>query len=258
MIYIESKNKLTQRKKWLTPTLINAYLECPRKYFLKNSRNQQFKPSIHLIRGRAVHRTIELFYKLKINRCINFDLFDFERTLRDLFALEWKDQENNLSRLDLKNSELEFFFHDSLKMLKNFAHTFYSGQGMEKPTPTIERNLASKSLLLKGRTDAIHYDQNARAPPLIVDYKTSKSKEVTQDYKRQLLIYALLYFDNYGIIPDVAIHFLNFKDGIVHIPVSPMDMIEIKNLVRDLHKKTESNNISDYPCTCGWCKNELI
>jgi len=257
VIYIGCKNQTKNKKKWLTPTLINAYLDCPRKYYLKKFVKHSYKPSIHLIRGNAVHKTIELFYKLKINRCINFDLVDFKKILQDLFSLEWEEQKTYFEWLDLTNTEIEFFYHDSLKMLDNFARNFYFSQGMEKPSPAIEKNLVSNNLMLKGRVDAIHFDLNARGPPLIVDYKTSKSKELTKDNKRQLLIYALLYFENHGIIPDIAVHFLNFKDGMVHIPAGVSDLIEIKNLVRDVHGKTQSKNISDYPCTCGWCKNEF-
>lgn len=232
-------------------------MECPRKYFLKKNAYGNFKPSIHLIRGRAVHRTIELFYKLDIHRCVHFDPVDFKRILQDLFILEWKEQEKNLKKLDLTNTELEFFFHDALKMIDNFTTHFYSNKGMEMPSPVIERQLASKSLMLRGRVDAIHFNQKVEVPPLIVDFKTSKSKVITQDHKRQLLIYALLYFENYRIIPDLAIHFLNFKDGVVELKVRPEDLIHVKNLVRDIHDKILSGDMSEYPCTCGKCRREF-
>jgi len=257
VIYIGYDNR-AKKQKWLTPTSINKYIYCPRKYYFKRIAKHPQKLNIHLIRGLAIHRAIELFYKLKINHCVQFDFFDFKRILQDLFWQEWRNQKKNLARLDLTETELEFYFHESLKMVKHFVHNFYTNLGFEKPSPVIEKNLVSEKLRLKGRVDAIFFKQPARGPPpLILDYKTSKSKEITEGHKRQLFIYALLYYENQNVIPDLAIHFLNFKDGLVKLPVSIKELNQTKELVKKIHNKIKSNNIKDYPCTCGWCKNEF-
>lgn len=232
-------------------------MQCPRKYYFKQIAKQPQNLNIHLIRGLAVHRTIQIFYRLNINHCVLFDCTDFKRVLQDLFRQEWEDQAKNLKILDFTDTELEFYFHESCKMLKIFARDFYENLGFEKPNPVIEQNLLSKNLRLKGKVDAIHFESKARGPPLLLDYKTSKSKKVTRAYKRQLFIYALLYFENHGVIPDVAIHFLNFKDGLVKIQINEEDLKQTKTLVLDIHDKVKSNSINDYPCTCGWCKNEF-
>ena len=256
MIPIVSK-KQTKKSIWLTPTSINTYIYCPRKYYFKRIAKRPQKLNIHLIRGITVHRAIELFYKLEINHCALFNYSDFKRILQDLFRQEWEDQAHNLNKLGLTDTELEFYFHGALKMLKNFTHHFYSNLGFEKPTPVIEKNLVSKRLNLRGRIDGIFFNQQARAPPLLLDYKTSKSKEITQNYKRQLLIYALLYFDNHKIIPEVGIHFLNFEDGLLKFPVNEKDLHQTEELVKNIHEKIKSNTINDYPCNCGWCRNEF-
>jgi len=207
-----------------------------------------------MIRGAAVHKAIEMFYKLNINHCSHFDYFDFKRCLRDLLWHEWKDRRKAIDMLGLTDTEIDYFFHDSVIMMEHFAHDFYKNQGLEKPTPVIEKTFISKTLGLKGRVDAIHYNQKNKAPPLIIDYKTCKSKEVKESYKRQLFIYALLYFEEHKTIPDIGIHFLNFRDGVVKIPFKDDDLHEIKKLVKDIHDKTQLNHIESYPCTCGWCK----
>ena len=232
-------------------------MQCPRKYYCKQIAKQPQKLNIHLIRGLTIHKTIELFYKLNINHCVLFDCTDFKRVLQDLFRQEWKDQAKNLNRLDLTDTELEFYFHESCKMLKNFAQNFYENLGFEKPPPVIEKHLLSKKLRLKGRVDAIYFNPTARGPPLLLDYKTSKSKEITRAYKRQLFIYALLYFQKYRIIPEAAIHFLNFQDGLVKLQINQEDLKQTKKLVLDIHDKVKSKSINDYPCTCGWCRNEF-
>lgn len=232
-------------------------MHCPRKYYLKRIAKVPQKPTVYLIRGRAVHKTIELFYKLNINHCVLFDYSDFERVLQDLFKQEWEDQRKILKRINLTDTEIDYYYFESCKMLKNFAQDFYNNQEFEKPSPVIEKNLISKKLMLKGRVDAIHFDQNARAPPLIIDYKTTKSKGITQEYERQVYIYALLYFEQYKIIPDVGIQFLNFHDGLLKFPVNAAVLKQTEKLVLDIHNKIKSDNIKDYPCTCGWCKNEF-
>jgi len=68
--------------KFLSPTSINTYLRCPRKYFLKYIKGLKEKPSIHLIRGKAVHDAIAKFHKSEIQ-----DLKDFERLKIDLLSL---------------------------------------------------------------------------------------------------------------------------------------------------------------------------
>jgi CRISPR/Cas system-associated exonuclease Cas4 (RecB family) len=246
-----------KKQTWLTPTSINAYMHCPRKYYLKKIAKCPQKPTVYLIRGRAVHRTIELFYKLNINHCVLFNYSDFERILQDLFKQEWEDQKKSLKNIDLTDNEIDYYFFESCKMIKNFAYDFYNNQEFEKPSPVIEKNLISKKLNLKGRVDAIHYNRNARAPPLIIDYKTCQSKGITKEYKRQAYIYALLYYEQYKAIPHVGIQFLSFKDGLLKFPVTKTNLEETSNLVRKIQSRVLSTDIKDYPCTCGWCKNEF-
>ena len=44
-------------RKYHSPSSINTYLRCPRKYFYRYIRKLKDKPSIHLIRG-CVFRSI--------------------------------------------------------------------------------------------------------------------------------------------------------------------------------------------------------
>jgi CRISPR/Cas system-associated exonuclease Cas4 (RecB family) len=53
-------------KKYQSPTSINTYLRCPRKYYLRYIKGLKSKPSIHLIRGKAVHETIAQFIQNEI------------------------------------------------------------------------------------------------------------------------------------------------------------------------------------------------
>jgi hypothetical protein len=179
------------------------------------------------------------------------DYSDTRRIVIDLLKDEWLNQREKLLELKLKKDEIEFFYHESREMILNFLHDFLKESGFEKPAPIIEKTLFARKFMLLGRIDAIYRNKD---PPLIVDFKTCKSKEVLDEYKRQLAIYALLYKEHFQKHPTVGIHFLKFKDGLKKFKVSDQALSDIKDLVREIHQKTQSTNIRDYPCKCGWCK----
>ena len=239
----KKKPTKTPAKRWLSPSSINSFIRCPRAFFNKRIAKLKQKPSIHLIRGIAVHSAIEKFYKFK------------ETNIDDLFRFEWDEQNQSLLETKLNRSDLEFFYHDSLKMLRNFMNDFLANDGFAKADPIIEKTLFSKKYRLLARLDKI---EKARAPPLITDFKTSKSMEMSDDYKRQLGLCALLYEEAYGIRPEVEIHFLKFPNGKKRFRVSDKFLDEMRTLVAEIHRKTQSDDIKDYPCTCGWCRKNYI
>jgi CRISPR/Cas system-associated exonuclease Cas4 (RecB family) len=242
------------RKRWLSPSSINAYIRCPRKFYYSKIAKLKQKPSIHLIRGIAVHNAIEKFYKYKVNQCADMEYSRLRKIVIELLRDEWLVQKKNIRKLDLSNDDLGFFVQESKKMMLNFLHDFIHNKGFEKKPPVIEKTLFSKKHKVLGRIDAIY---NNKDPPLLVDFKTSKSKKVYDDQKRQLGIYALLYKENFNKLPDVAIHFLKFKDGLERFEVTDKFIEDIKILIADIHEKTQSDDIKDYPCTCGWCDKDF-
>lgn len=178
------------------------------------------------------------------------DYSDLRRTVIDLLKDEWRNQAKQLYDLQLKKDEIELFFQESCRMILNFLHNFLKDGGFEQPTPIIEKTIFSEKLKLLGRIDAIYKN---KSPPLIIDFKTCKTMEVSEEYKRQLAIYTLLYKEQFHQHPTTGIHFLKFKDGLKLFNVSAQRLAETKKMVSDIHNRTQSNNISDYPCVCGWC-----
>jgi CRISPR/Cas system-associated exonuclease Cas4 (RecB family) len=238
-----STNNKPKTKRWLSPSSINSFIRCPRAFFYTRIAKLKQKPSIHLIRGIAVHSAIEKFYKYK------------ETNIEELFKFEWEEQYQSLIETKLKASDIEFFYHESIKMLTNFFDDFLKNDGFNKPEPIIEKTFFSKKYQLLARLDKI---EQARSPPLITDFKTSKSVEVTDDYKRQMGLCALLYEEAYRIRPKVEIHFLKFPNGKKRFRVSDKFLNEMKTLVAAIHRKTQSNDPRDYPCTCGYCSKSFI
>ncbi|CAB1062146.1 hypothetical protein D1BOALGB6SA_6922 [Olavius sp. associated proteobacterium Delta 1] len=178
------------------------------------------------------------------------DYSTLRKIVTELIRDEWLVQKKSIRKLDLKKDELCLFIQESKNMMFNFLHDFIKDKGFEKRAPVIEKTFFSKKHMLLGRIDAIY---NNRDPPLLVDFKTCKSKEVSDDYKRQLGIYALLYEEHFHTRAKVAIHFLKFEDGFKKFRISDKYIEKIKTIVADIHDRTQSDNIDEYPCTCGWC-----
>jgi CRISPR/Cas system-associated exonuclease Cas4 (RecB family) len=237
-------------KRWLTPTAINTFINCPRKFFNRYISKIRQAPNIYLIRGAAVHRAIEQFYRLKLNQCRAYEAPELKQLLHDIFRCEWEARGKILNRLGLTASDQSYFLNDSLRMLDNFIDGFFDNQRFEDPDT--EKQISSEKFKLKGRIDAI-YKNSPNTPPLIIDFKTNKSMEFNPVHKRQLGLYALLYFEKYQVMPDVGIHFLRFKNGLKQMAVTPEYLESMKDMITDIHIRTQSDDIADYPCVCGMC-----
>ena len=248
----ENKDKKEKKKKkrWQSPTSINSYLYCPRKFYLSKIAKLKQKPSIHLIRGNAVHSAIEKFYKHRINRCANMDYTELRQIVADLFRGEWENKKDDFKTLDLAIDEIDFFYIDSQKMMLNFLDDFIRDRGFEKPDPVIEKTLFSHKYLLLARLDKI---EKHALPHYVEDFKTSKSIEITPEIKRQMGICALLYEEVYKKKPVLGVNFLKFRNGKRIVNISDDYIDKIKSLILEVHTRTQSEHIKDYPCTCGWC-----
>ena len=259
VICITSKTKpeqTTKKKRWLSPSSINTYLRCPRKFYLQYNKKLKTKPNIHLLRGSAVHKAVERFFREGYADSSEFGYYDdTRRAILSLFSDEWRSRKDTLLALDLKDQDLAFYYADSQKMIINFLHDFLQSGESGAQHSELERKIFSKKWMAMCIIDRI---QKARAPPLIVDYKTCKSAELTDEYKRQMGICALLYEDKYGVKPDVAIHYVKFLNGLKDVHLSDEFMEDLKALIIDIHHKTMSQDEDDYPCKCsGWCDKDL-
>ena len=96
----------------LSPTSINTYLRCPRKFYLKYIKRQKERPNIHLFRGKAVHKTIARFSQIRIRGPP--DLKEMKAHLDGIFSYEWKQLEPEMKTLGLPKETLDEFFKESL------------------------------------------------------------------------------------------------------------------------------------------------
>jgi CRISPR/Cas system-associated exonuclease Cas4 (RecB family) len=242
-------------KRILSPTAINTYMSCPRKFYLRYVKRLKTRPSIHLIRGLIVHQTLHQFNKNHPKNVLDILLEKVCRELLGVFNEKWKTAENSLKALDLPEEQIEFFRHDSELMLINFARWLLKNS---LPTADLaETKIWSNNLRIMGIIDAVHIMGDK---VVLVDYKTSKYARITEDIKRQAALYALMYQDKYNKAPDeVWIHFLKVQDDPLPVHIDEHTLQYGKILIDSVHENTVSKMEEDYPCKCGgYCERDFV
>ena len=231
------------------------YLRCPHKFYLRYIKRFKTRPSIYLIRGQIVHRTLHEFHKNHLRILPTMPIGSIQTELLKTFNRLWDQAQEQFVVLNMDETELERFHQQSERMLFNFSQWLLRNE--YKCPDFSELRLFSKDLRLMGIIDAVHQDPGKT---IIIDYKTSQKPLITDDINRQAAIYALLYEDRYQEIPEaVWIHFLIDPGDPVPIHIDEHLMDYGKLLIDSVRKKTMSTEEIDYPCTCGgYCERDLI
>ncbi|MBD3164129.1 Dna2/Cas4 domain-containing protein [Candidatus Woesearchaeota archaeon] len=251
-------------KRVQSPSSINTYRQCPRRYYYQYVLRLPTRPSIHLLRGTIVHAVLENFFSLDPSTLSNDEYrFGIRAYIQACLFKEWKNRKKELRKLGLSDPELEQYLIESQEMVISFADKFSdklelklsSGIGINKAfellKPEMEQDMGNDELMIRGRIDAIHRDSSRT---LILDYKTSNKDEISPEYRLQLGIYSLMYKLNYGIMPDKAgINFLKFGEKFIDVSNELLD--EAEKEIKFVHEMTSSENIADYPRKeSGLCK----
>ena len=241
-------------QKILSPTSINTYLRCPRKYYLKYIKGSKEKTSIHLIRGKAVHDAIAGFHKMDLTKFNTFE--EMKIQLLSRFNQAWVNQKEEIQKLKLPERILNEYHDESIEMLTGWLKRYLKAVQNGQAKPRTEVRLFSQNHRVMGIIDAIH-KQDGRAT--ITDYKTSRKDDLTHDIKVQMAIYALLYQENFGVLPEsVTIDFLKFEDA-VPFKVTDEFIDYAVRICKEVHEKTTSLSERDYPCNCGgWCEKDFL
>ena len=235
-------------------TSINTYHKCPRKYYLRYISRKKTKPNIYLIRGIAVHETIAQFHKL--------NLWDFkdptklEPALIEMFKENWQKHDSELEKLELKQRMLNSYYLESCEMLAGWIIRYAAQAHIHHGRQRAEVKLFSRAHGVMGIIDAI-CEQGGMVQ--LTDYKTSKKDTIIHDIKVQMAIYALLYNENVGRLPDiVTIDFLKPQKE-RRFKVTKRFIEYALELLKEIREKTQSADEKDYPCTCGgWCKKDFV
>ncbi len=238
------------RSRVQSPTSILTYKECPRKYYYRYILCLKQKPSIYLIRGRIAHEVIRrIFESLKKDQSL---LDDGQLILRvkAVFLAEWQKARPELRTVGKTRIQLDLAKKETESMLMNWARNLTRNEnyGNKITIPTTELQLVSEEYGVQGFLDAV-YDEGEAIR--ILDFKTGKPGDISEEYRLQLAIYALLYEESNGKQPDyVGLQFLQNGDK-QWLPVDEKLLALARRECKLIHLNTMSQNIDDYPCLCG-------
>lgn len=261
----EVDNSMAKRVE--SPSSINTFKQCQRKYYYQYIENLPTFPNVHTVRGNIAHSCLEHFYDIDVSA---FTVENYKQKCREalqkLLLHHWKAQETELQKLSLTADQIRFYFEETMLMLMNWSNQFFERleETMQKKrislqeafsylTPVREMQYISDNYSVRGFIDAI---QHLEDEVHIIDYKTNSSLEVKDSIRLQLAIYSLLYFEKHGKMPAKAgIFFLRHKLKLV-----PVDQ-ELLNLAKKeielIHAHTSvTEKKEDYPKNvtplCKW------
>ncbi len=251
-------------KRVQSPSSINTFKQCKRKYYYSYIEELPRKENIHGVRGNIAHSVLENFYTI--------DLKDFTKenyrqmfrvTLQNLFIQEWGKEREKLLALKLTKEELEHYFNDTLFMILNWCDDFLKHfeskldnsieEAFKQLTPQTELAFVSEEYKVRGFVDAIHL---VEGDVHIVDYKTNKKAELKDSIKLQLAIYCLMYEEKFGKRPKKAGAFF-LRDTLHMIDVDEELLTKAKMEIKNIHDYTEkASSVHDYERTvtplCKW------
>lgn len=247
---------------------INAYRQCPRKYYYSYIEELPQKPNIFQLRGKIAHQVLEDFFKLDISKLPreNFE-FNMKVFLQDMLSRLWEASSNEFNELELSMQEIEEYkqetqhmiqcwFLDFFNRLKSLQQEMGFMEAFNRLMPVSEEHFISNEIGVQGYVDAIHKDNKGIK---ILDYKTSKKDYISDDYKLQLAIYSLLYHEKYEMYPQKAGLYL-LKHGERLLDVTE-ELLEFgRNELEKIHINTNSKDIRDYPrnpsILCNWGRGQ--
>ncbi|MDP4012700.1 MAG: PD-(D/E)XK nuclease family protein [Candidatus Nanoarchaeia archaeon] len=251
-----------------SPSSINLYNYCARKYFYRYVKKLPTPPNIHMIRGNVVHSVLENIYNLE-TKDLDFDNYEtvFKSKLQELTVQFWKEKEEVIKEFALTDEEIAKYFEQAVLMALNWFELFkhrlklYTDKGFEdafeRIKPLREKKYFSEYYRVQGFIDVI---ESLGDEVRIMDYKTTSNSSMNDAYKLQLAIYSLLYFEEHGKLPNkVGIYFVSY-DGVSEILLDvSKDLLDYaKGEIENIKEKTVSNKLEDYPKTeepnrkCKW------
>lgn len=210
----------------LSPSSINTFYSSKYKWWLIYREGFSIDASIHLVKGSAVHYALETVFENKIWVGDNYKESLFSKAM-NAFEKEWT--KDKLDILELEQDELEKHRNDAINMIEMFVenlsrqirnilisgHASSAGHALNLLKPVFrEAYLKDTELNIGGYLDCIMIDKQTGSVT-IIDYKTSNKfkGKMSEEYSRQLGIYAYLYLVNNGKAPEwVGINYLRFGE----------------------------------------------
>ncbi len=262
---------------------VNKFYSCPRMWAFEYIEGLKPPPSYAMKKGTFVHAVVEEF---------NMDPGALISGAKQQQKDELLERINEVARR-LWQEGLPGEFADQMKQnvkklkgqFENYVDTFlkrFSGvkrrtdltseQAWRKASPDANELSVlvtdeAGEWLFRGDIDAVYekhplwFDRTT-----IVDYKTGKSpfnaaSPLSVDYSRQLDIYAWLYYQAFGHVPEVAgIHFLaeppQSSTAFVFKEIDPGTIESVHLMLKRVRELTVSEELEDYPRNqqYKWCE----
>ncbi len=243
-------------KRVQSPSSINTYKQCPRKYYYQYIIKLPTSGNIHTIRGNIAHTVLEDFYDVDVSS-VDFSNFEgfFKKKMQNMLFEEWGKHKEEIEEMVGSKDKAIFYFEETLMMLFNWLQHFIrevkekndgekSFQELFKQlTPEREGSYKSMKYSVRGYIDRVDL---VDGKIMVVDYKTSSRYKLSNDYKLQLAIYSLLYYEKHGKIPDeVGLFFLRFQP--LMIPANQELIDYAIQEVEFVHEQTQYKEIEYYP-----------
>ena len=178
----------------LSPSRMNDFTNCPQLYKYRAIDLLPEPPSVDAERGKLIHSVLEDIFELPAS----------DRTFKsavDLLPASWSTQLEQTPELRALVLDEKEWMDRAQALLTNYF-------SLENPTTFestyrelhLERNI-SDEIYLHGYVDRL--DIAPTGEVRIVDYKTGKSPKPGWEEKAlfQLRVYALLYWQNHGVLP---------------------------------------------------------
>jgi len=238
-----------------SPSSINTFKQCPRKYYYQYIEKLPTFPSVHTVRGNIAHSCLEYFYDIDTGSLTQDNYKQkCQEAIQKLLVQQWGAYKKEMEALKLSHDQLRFYFEETMLMLMNWTTQFLDKlqETMQKKrislqeafmylTPVREMQYVSNNYSVQGFIDAI---QHVEDEVHIIDYKTNANLEVKDSIRLQLAIYSLLYFEKHGKLPSKAgIFFLRHK--LKFVPVDE-ELLELaKREIELVHAHTSATEAKE-------------
>ena len=254
-------------KRLESPSSINTFKQCKRKYYYQYVEKLPTGSSIHLVRGNIAHSVLEDFYDIDLSE-INEENYanKFRVVVQRLLLHHWNKEKARLDELKLSKDQEKFYFEETMLMIMNWTNQYLEEitkeiknknislqEAFNLLTPVREQEYRSEDYSVRGFIDAIQYVEDQ---VYIIDYKTNARFDIKDSIKLQLAIYSLLYFEKHGKTPaKLGIYFLRHKLKFIDFDDELINLA--KREIELIHAHTSlTENISDYTKTitplCKW------
>lgn len=241
-----------------SPSSINTFKQCRRKYYYQYIEKLPTLPNIHQIRGNIAHSTLENFYDINISE-FNEENYEikFKEVIQKLLLHYWNKSKPKLNELNLNKDQEKFYFEETMLMVMNWTNHLIEDvnklirnkkisvqEAFQHIVPIREQRYVSDNYSVQGFIDAVHHLEEEVH---IVDYKTNASFDFKDSIKLQLAIYTLLYFEKHGKMPSkVGIFFLRHKLKLMDVDEGLLELA--KKEIELIHTHTsKTEKFEDYP-----------